>query len=145
MASESACLQKLEKRSSMLDVEKAERNSAHNRDDARFPKSNRLCSKKGISRLFQDGQFRSYSLLKFKYLRHEERETHFLISISKRVGNSPERNRIKRLIRESLRLSGRLTEFPMDCAVFINRPPKRKATLQDIQTAIDRFFASLSS
>lgn len=145
MAFESACLLNPEERSSMQEDDEAEKTSAHSYGNARYSKSSRLCSKKQISELFQVGQFRSFGPLKFKYQLLKGDRTQYLISISKKVGNAPERNRLKRLIREVLRTSGKLNEFPMNCAIFINRPLKRKPALHDIQAAISRFFSSLSS
>ncbi|PCI28466.1 MAG: ribonuclease P protein component [SAR324 cluster bacterium] len=108
-----------------------------------FSKRHRLSSKRTIDGLFRKGEFRSRGYLKFRYRSTEEGYTRVVISISKRAGNSPQRNRIKRLIRESLRLSGHLHHRSIDCGIFITRAPQKPPTLAEIQGYIAWFFSHL--
>jgi ribonuclease P protein component len=71
--------------------------------DERFPKSARLVSPKDFDRVFQTGIVASDSVLVIHACRRADEPTRLGLSISKRVGNSPERNLWKRLIRESFR------------------------------------------
>ncbi len=108
-----------------------------------YSKKHRLGSRKDINDLFRDGKFKVVGFLKFRYLPQEKELTRVVISISKRVGKAPERNRLKRLIREALRLSGFLRSTSVDCAVYITKPLQRKPTLLKVQEYIERFFAHL--
>jgi ribonuclease P protein component len=67
-----------------------------------------------------------------------------VLSVSKRVGNSPQRNRLKRLIREALRLSGKLQDTSFDCGVFITKTPRNPPTLQEIKGYLSWFLSQLS-
>ena len=111
--------------------------------DRKFPKKYRLSSKKTIDELFKKGKFQNHGLLKFKSLPQKEGYSRFVISISKRVGNAPERNLLKRLIREALRLSGSIGKHSVDCAIFITSKPREKPALTEIQKSISYFFSSL--
>jgi ribonuclease P protein component len=108
-----------------------------------FSKNYRLTSKKDINRLFQEGLFKSSGFLKFRYLSQSRGQVRVVISISKRVGKAPVRNRLKRLLRESLRTSGYLQNWSLDCAIYITRPLQRPPTLEHIQRYLSRFFVSL--
>jgi len=67
-----------------------------------------------------------------------------VISISKRVGSAPKRNRLKRLIREALRQSRYLGNASWDCGIFITQPLQRKPTLLEVEKYINHFFSHLS-
>jgi len=71
--------------------------------DERFPKSARLVSSKDFDRVFQNGIVASDGVLVIHGCLSELDWTRIGLSISKRVGNSPIRNRWKRLIREAFR------------------------------------------
>jgi ribonuclease P protein component len=84
-------------------------------DGKSFPKSERLCLKKDIDKLFSDGQsFLSYPL-RIVYLPDAGGDApasgiSVLISVpKKRIRSAVQRNRIKRLIREAFRLNKRET------------------------------------
>ena len=93
--------------------------------------------------LFQVSPFKSCGFLKYRYLPQTLGYTRVLISVSKRVGSAPQRNRLKRLIRETLRSSGYLQSRSMDCAIFITKPLLKKPTLEDINRYVMRFFSNL--
>lgn len=107
-----------------------------------FSKRYRLSSRKRIQEIFQIGKFGRSGVLRFRYAPQGEGYCRFVISISKRVGNSPQRNRLKRLIREALRLSGKLDSFSMDCCIFITHPLRRETDFAEIEGFVKRIFSS---
>ena len=108
-----------------------------------FSEKYRLKSKKRIDRLFRFGKRESCGYLRFRYLPSEQRYLKVVITVSKRVGSSPKRNRLKRLIREALRLSGFWERIPYDCGIYATEPLCQKATLTEIQAYVGQFIASL--
>ncbi|MDT8447010.1 MAG: ribonuclease P protein component [bacterium] len=108
-----------------------------------FPKQFRLTRQGEISRIFADGEFFRAGYLKFKWTPAESGYLKVVISISKRAGNSPMRNRLKRLIREVLRHRPELERTPIHLAVFVTSPTRQPPQLREIQTYLERFFANL--
>lgn len=110
-----------------------------------FSAKHRLKSRKSIDQLFKEGRYLSRGYLRFRYLKQPYGYTRVVITVSKRVGDAPFRNRLKRLIREALRLSGHLQSKSFDCALFITRPLQKTPSLAEIQEIIEYFFAQLSN
>lgn len=102
--------------------------------DQRFPKTVRLVSQLDFDRVFREGVVASDSVLVIHAVRGKQPWTRIGLSVSKRVGNSPTRNRWKRLIRESFRLQKAELPLNMD---FVVRP-KRGAVPE-----FELIFASL--
>ena len=108
-----------------------------------FPKKYRLKRKKLIDELFRKGKYKSFGFLKFRYLEQEQGYLKVVISISKRAGNSPYRNRVKRLIRESFRVSGEMEIHSYNCGIYITNTPRTTPTLDEVQDYIKRFIKFL--
>lgn len=108
-----------------------------------FGKDFRLTKQSEISRIFSEGQFFRAGYLKFKWRPSETGRLRVVISISKRAGNSPQRNRLKRVIREGLRRRVELEEKALDLAVFVTSPTKTPPRLGEVQHYLERFFAKL--
>lgn len=89
--------------------------------DERFPKSVRLVSQLDFDRVFHEGVMASDSVLVIHAVRGKQPWTRIGLSVSKRVGNSPTRNRWKRLIREAFRRQK--TELPLGIDMVVR--PKR--------------------
>lgn len=89
--------------------------------DERFPKSVRLVSQLDFDRVFHEGVVASDSVLVIHAVRGKQPWTRIGLSVSKRVGNSPTRNRWKRLIREAFRRQK--TELPLGIDMVVR--PKR--------------------
>lgn len=89
--------------------------------DQRFPKSVRLVSQLDFDRVFHEGVVASDSVLVIHAVRGKQPWTRIGLSVSKRVGNSPTRNRWKRLIREAFRRQK--TELPLGIDMVVR--PKR--------------------
>lgn len=79
-----------------------------NKSDFSFPKAEKLCKLKSIQRLFSEGKSVQSFPLKMIYMPMQHSESvqfQLLISVPKRsFKKATDRNRIKRLIRESYRL-----------------------------------------
>lgn len=112
--------------------------------DYSFQKAYRICKKKEINALFHEGGYNKQGLLQFRFKKNDHKHFRVVISISKKFGHSPLRNRIKRLIREALRQSGYKNQYPIDCAIFVTYPPREELTLLEIKKRIHRFFNQLS-
>ena len=91
--------------------------------DERFPKSVRLVSPLDFDRVFHEGVVASDSVLVMHAARGKQTWTRIGLSVSKRVGNSPIRNRWKRLIREAFRRQK--LELPLGIDMVVR--PKRGA------------------
>ncbi len=102
--------------------------------DERFPKSVRLVSQLDFDRVFHEGVVASDSVLVIHAVRGKQTWTRIGLSVSKRVGNSPIRNRWKRLIREAFR--HQKMELPLAIDMVVR--PKRGAVPD-----YDLVFASL--
>ena len=102
--------------------------------DHRFPKTVRLVSQLDFDRVFNDGLVASDSVLVVHAVRGKQPWARLGLSVSKRVGNSPTRNRWKRLIRESFRLQK--AQLPLNIDIVVR--PKRGA-----DPDFSRIFASL--
>lgn len=89
--------------------------------DERFPKSLRLVSKLDFDRVFRDGIVASDSVLVVHATRGTQTWTRIGLSVSKRVGNAPIRNRWKRLIREAFRRQKH--DLPL-CIDIVVRPKR---------------------
>lgn len=105
-----------------------------------FFKRYRLSVRAKIQEIFSQGRFTKRGPFKFKYLTENQTSFQLVISISKRVGNSPTRNRIKRLIREAFRQRGELDERPVALAVFLNSPLNEPPNLRQVEEAIEHFY-----
>ena len=77
-----------------------------------FPKQERLSSKKLIDALFTKGASFYFYPFSIRFLFVDENEAHqFMVSVSKRnFKRAVDRNRIKRLVRESYRLNKHLLD-----------------------------------
>lgn len=109
-----------------------------------FPVKHRLKSRKTIDRLFKEGRYQSRGFLKFRSLMQTRGYLRVVITVSKRVGNAPDRNRLKRLIREALRLSGYLRSKSFDCALFVTKPLKKEPSLVEIQEMVAYLLSQLT-
>ena len=109
-----------------------------------FPKRKRLSSKKDIDRVFNKGFFISAGLIRVRYVSSEAKHNRFLVSVSRKAGHSPKRNRIKRLIREAVRLRNSTLKNNYDICLFVTKAPRIALTFSYVEDKIVQIFTELN-
>ena len=109
-----------------------------------FPKHLRLRHEKEIAKIFRVGTYRSLGVVRVKYRPTDKNDCRFLISVSKKVGNAPQRNRLKRLVREAVRLQRHQLQISYDFCFFIKQRPRTPVTFSYIENKIRSFFSELN-
>jgi ribonuclease P protein component len=98
-----------------------------------MPRRWRLAERTAIRAVFARGRYHRLGVLHAKTLVSGGAETRYSVSVRKIVGTAPERNRIKRLVREGVRLEPPRLPVPHDVCLFVPAPPAKPPTLADIQ------------
>jgi ribonuclease P protein component len=98
-----------------------------------FPRSRRLTDRSAIRAVFKEGRYHRLGIFHAKTRASGRTETRYLISIRKTVGSAPERNRLKRLVRESVRLNPLHLPVPHDICLFLSDRPGKPVGLADVQ------------
>ncbi len=109
-----------------------------------FPKNLRLRKKQDIDQVFKSGFFRRLDLIRVKYLPTTLGYSRYLVSVSKKVGHSPYRNHIKRLVREAIRLHHAELESSCDICIFITKRPQTSMPFSYVENKIIQLFAELN-
>ena len=97
----------------------------------RLPRSMRLRGRRAIDAVFAAKMRKNVGPLSVLGRPNEEGVLRFAISIGRRAGTAPKRNRIKRLIREAMRLMQH--DFPRGYDLVIVIRPHETATLAEYQ------------
>ncbi len=100
-----------------------------------FPKDNRLLSKRDFSRVYQQGEFLESEGFVFYILDKEDDRPRLGIVATKKLGNAVERNRVKRVVRESFR-KNKSRFSHLDLIV----KPKRRAVFMDNSKLSENFL-----
>lgn len=85
--------------------------------------------------VYRKGKSAANRLLVLYISERDDRQNRIGISVSKKVGNSVVRHRLKRLIRESYRLNENQFVGGLDM-IFIARPGARESTFSDMESAL---------
>lgn len=110
------------------------------RCNGRMKREHRLRKKEDFQSVFKSGksvanrQFVVYTLAK-----SDQSPTRFGLSISKKIGNAVTRNRIKRLVKEVIRLQMDQIQSHHD-VVIIARKPAAEMTFHEIDKSIRHVF-----
>ena len=107
-----------------------------------FPKRNIIRKKNEIQFLFKKGKFFSNGCLRFRHL-SSEKPVQFLFSVSKKFGNAPERNHLKRQLREIVRLSSLTNSVTGDIAIYVTSSPRDRILYSQLQREVESFFSSI--
>ena len=110
-----------------------------------MPRRWRLAERPAIRAVFAKGRYHRLGVLHAKTLASPGPETRFLVSVRKNVGTAPERNRIKRLVREGVRLDPPRLPVPHDVCFFVTARPAKPPTLSDIQRDLRQLARRLSA
>lgn len=92
-----------------------------------FTKENRLITEKDFSHVYRDGRRFEGDFFVFYLLNKEEGKPRIGIVTSKHIGNAVERNRVKRIIRESFRKNKSI----FDSYDFIVKPKQKVVDLNN--------------
>jgi ribonuclease P protein component len=107
--------------------------------DGRLPRAARLLSRGHFDRVFKQGRKVVDRRLVVWIVPSPEGATHSRVglSVSRKVGNAVQRNRVKRLLREAYRRAARDISPPLDM-VILARPAAPPTTLPEARRSLDR-------
>ncbi len=109
----------------------------------KFPKSKRLLKHSDFQRVYQKGRRQFTGNVTVFYLKREDPEPgagpRIGFTVGKVLGGAVERNRIKRRLREAVRLSGTACEGPVD--VVFN--PRKSVLLLSFVELVDEIARAL--
>lgn len=121
---------------------KVEKDSVHENNS--FPRINRLNNSVVIREVFKQGVYKSLGPIGVKFRKTELESSLFAISVKKKVGNSPSRNRIKRLIREAVRLERSNLICTFEVCFFVINSPSYKIEYSFVLEKVKHFFEYLN-
>jgi len=100
-----------------------------------LPERQRLRRKKDIDRVFAEGASSADRLLVVRAVSNDLGYSRVVVPVSKKFGNSPQRNRVRRVVKEAFRLAKHELPEGLDIAVL----PRRGAgalTLEEAQRSL---------
>ena len=109
-----------------------------------FPKKNRLNNSLIIREVFKQGVYKSLGSIGVKFRKRELESSLFAISVKKKVGNSPYRNRIKRLLREAIRIERSNLICTFEVCFFVINSPSEELEYQFVLDKVKFFFEYLN-
>ena len=110
-----------------------------------YPRGLRLKSRKDIDAVFRRGRYHRLGVLHAKTLPATGATPRFLISVKKKIGTAPERNRIKRVVREAIRLHRASLTSPHDICLFLTGRPSQLPQLETVEPEIVKLFQRLAT
>lgn len=111
----------------------------------RLSRGVRLRSRRDIQAVFRKGRFLALGVLRAKALATGRDGSRFLISVRKNMGSAPKRNRLKRLVREAMRLHLPSMEIPHDICFFLTSKPPNPLHYSAVEAEVLDLIKRLSS
>ena len=109
-----------------------------------FPKTVRLHNSQSIREVFEQGIYESLGPIAVKHKIVEAECSRFAVSVKKKVGSAPCRNRIKRLLREAIRKEKSRLKCAYDICFFVTSPPKSPLDSSFVLCLVRQFFNNLN-
>lgn len=117
------------------------RPAAERRDES-LPRTGRLRRRTEYLRCYRQGRRRHGDLVILYATANEEKHPRLGITVSRKVGNSVVRHRVKRRIREIYRRWSERSQLPsMDYLVHV-KPEAARASFPDLRTELTRLLAT---
>ena len=108
-----------------------------------YPRSIRLRKQAEIDPVFRRGRHHRLGWLQARTQPNGRGASRFMISVSRRAGTAPTRNRVKRVVREAIRLNRYGLSLPHDVCLFVTARPRGAVRLADAERELRRLFDRL--
>ncbi len=112
--------------------------------DFQFTKAEHLTRKKEFERVFNEGKVLKNDTIVFYVTPNDIQYSRLGLVVSKKVGNSPRRNRAKRLLREAYRLNKHLLKTHVDIIAIPRHPFSSDLKLSDIEDGFKKLLLQIN-
>ena len=112
--------------------------------DFQFTKAERLTRKKEFERVFNEGKVFKNDKIIFYVIPNDFQHSRLGLVVSKKVGNSPRRNRAKRLLREAYRLNKHLLKTHVDIIAIPRHPFSSDLKLPDVEDGFKKLLLQIN-
>ena len=112
--------------------------------DFQFTKAERLTRKKEFERVFNEGTVFKNNEVVLYVIPNDFQYSRLGLVVSKKVGNSPRRNRAKRLLREAYRLNKHLLKTHVDIIAIPRHPFSSALKLLDIEDEFKKLLLQIN-
>jgi ribonuclease P protein component len=109
-----------------------------------YPPDLRLRKKAEIDAVFRSGRYHRLGWLQAKTQPNGGPHSRFMISVARRAGNAPARNRVKRVVREAVRLNRHELSAPHDVCLFVTSRPPGTVRLAEVARDVRALFGRLA-
>ena len=106
----------------------------------RFTKAERLTKNKEFEKVFSEGKVFKDTKIVYYIIANDYQYSRIGLVVSKKVGNAVQRNRIKRLLRESYRLNKHLLTTNVDIIALPRRTFTSNLKLLDIENEFKKLL-----
>jgi len=109
-----------------------------------FTKAERLTRKKEFERVFNEGKVLKNDKVVFYVTLNDFQHSRLGLVVSKKVGDSPRRNRAKRLLREAYRLNKHLLKMHVDIIAIPRHPFSSDLKLSDVEDGFKKLLLQIN-
>ena len=109
-----------------------------------FTKVEHLTRKKEFERVFNEGRVFKNNEVVLYIIPNELQHSRLGLVVSKKVGNSPRRNRAKRLLREAYRLNKHLLKTHVDIIAIPRHPFSSDLKLSDVEDGFKKLLLQIN-